>query len=94
MDLITSGVLPYAFLGLIVGLIASFIMKEGGYGILSDIILGIIGAVIGGLLIGSVVGVGDPFTGISWISLLIALFGAIVTVTLFRVATRRWTVSQ
>ncbi len=94
MDLITSGVLPYAFLGLVVGLAAGFIRKEGGYGILSNMILGIIGAVIGGLLIGSVAGVGNPFTGISWGSLLIALLGAVVTVALFKFATRRHTASQ
>lgn len=89
MDVISAGVLPFTLLGLVVGTIAGIIMKEGGFGLLGDIILGIIGSVIGGLLIGTLLGVGDPFTRVNWISMLIALIGSVVTVTLVKVATHR-----
>jgi len=41
--------------GLIAGFLAGKVMKGSGYGIIGDIIIGLIGAFIGGLLFGSLV---------------------------------------
>ena len=37
--------------GLIAGWLAGMVMKGGGYGILGDIIVGLIGSVVGGFLV-------------------------------------------
>lgn len=42
MDIIT-----WIFVGLIAGVLASFVSRDGGFGILGDIVLGIVGAVVG-----------------------------------------------
>ena len=38
-------------IGAIIGWLAGYIMKGGGYGLVGNIILGIVGAVVGGLLV-------------------------------------------
>ena len=43
-----TGILIYLFIGAIAGWLAGLIMKGGGFGIAGNIIIGIIGAMIGG----------------------------------------------
>ena len=43
-------------LGLIAGFLAGQVMKGGGYGLVGDIVLGIIGAVVGGFLASTLLG--------------------------------------
>ena len=47
-----SNVLWWLIVGLIAGFLASRVMRGGGYGLISDIVVGIIGAFIGGWLAG------------------------------------------
>lgn len=47
-----TGLIWWAVVGLIAGWAAGKIMKGGGYGTVMDIILGIVGAVVGGWLLG------------------------------------------
>jgi uncharacterized membrane protein YeaQ/YmgE (transglycosylase-associated protein family) len=47
-----SNLIWWIVVGLIAGWAAGKIMKGGGYGAVADIILGIVGAVIGGWLMG------------------------------------------
>ena len=42
------GILTWIIVGLIAGWLAGKVMKGGGYGVLVDIILGILGGVLGG----------------------------------------------
>ncbi|MFA6523139.1 MAG: GlsB/YeaQ/YmgE family stress response membrane protein [Candidatus Peribacteraceae bacterium] len=44
-------ILWFLLIGLVAGWIAGLIMKGGGYGIVGDIVVGIIGALIGGFLL-------------------------------------------
>lgn len=46
------GLIVWALIGLIAGSAAGKIMKGSGYGVVMDIVLGIVGAVVGGLLLG------------------------------------------
>jgi uncharacterized membrane protein YeaQ/YmgE (transglycosylase-associated protein family) len=60
-------------------------MKGGGYGLVGDIVVGLIGALIGGFL-AAALGLGglnsnDPF---SWGSLIIAIVGAIILIAILR----------
>jgi uncharacterized membrane protein YeaQ/YmgE (transglycosylase-associated protein family) len=60
------------------------IMKGGGYGLLVDILLGIVGGFIGGLLLGSFA-MGGGLLG----EFLIRLVGAVILVALVRLIKRR-----
>src|SRR5947209_15183009 len=42
------GIIAWIIVGLIAGWLAGMIMKGGGYGLIGDLILGLIGAVVGG----------------------------------------------
>ena len=66
--------------GLIAGWAAGKIMKGGGYGTVMDIILGIIGAVVGGWVM-SVVGIhSGGFIG----TILVAILGAVILIWITR----------
>jgi uncharacterized membrane protein YeaQ/YmgE (transglycosylase-associated protein family) len=47
-----SGLLWWAIVGLIAGFLAGKVMKGGGFGVIMDIVIGIIGALIGGWVFG------------------------------------------
>jgi uncharacterized membrane protein YeaQ/YmgE (transglycosylase-associated protein family) len=44
----------FILIGLVAGALAGQIVRGGGYGVLGDIIVGIVGALLGGFLFGSV----------------------------------------
>jgi uncharacterized membrane protein YeaQ/YmgE (transglycosylase-associated protein family) len=66
--------------GLIAGWAAGKIMKGGGYGTVMDIILGIVGGVVGGWLLGIVGIQGGGLIG----TILVSIFGAVVLIWLSR----------
>ena len=82
------GFLIWLIVGGIVGWLASLVMKtDGQQGILLNVVVGIVGAFLGGLLISPLVGVGTINDGISIGSIIVSLVGAIVLlaiVNLFR----------
>jgi uncharacterized membrane protein YeaQ/YmgE (transglycosylase-associated protein family) len=47
-----GGLLYWIIVGLIAGFLAGKVMKGGGYGVLIDIVLGMLGAIVGGWLFG------------------------------------------
>jgi uncharacterized membrane protein YeaQ/YmgE (transglycosylase-associated protein family) len=71
--------------GGLVGWVASLVMGGGG-GLLWDIIVGIVGAVIGGFIM-SLLGVGGV-GGFNLYSFLVALFGACVLIFIVRAIRR------
>lgn len=75
------GIVAWIVLGLIAGWLASLIMK-GGYGLLGDIILGIVGALVGGFLSSTLLGI--PVTGLDITSIIIATIGAIIVIAIAR----------
>jgi len=78
------GILSWIIVGLIAGWLAGMVMKGGGYGVLGDIILGIIGALVGGFLAGALFGVADPLSGFDLTTLMVAFLGAVVTIAIVR----------
>lgn len=77
------GILSWIVMGLIVGVLAKFVMpgKDPG-GLIVTIVIGIAGAFVGGY-IGSYLGMGSV-TGFNLESILIATGGAILLLLLFR----------
>lgn len=68
--------LTWIVLGLVAGFIGSKIVNKAGEGLVMDIILGIVGAVVGGWLF-SMFG-SSGVTGLNLYSLLVAVVGAVV----------------
>lgn len=77
------GILSWIVLGLIVGVLAKWILpgKDPG-GIIITILLGIAGAFVGGF-IGSVLGFGS-ITGFNVVSLVLAVAGALIILFIYR----------
>ncbi len=75
-------ILTWIILGLIVGFVASRLMGAGGYGIIGDIVVGILGAVLGGWLATPLLGI--DVTGINLTSIAIGIVGAVILIALFR----------
>ncbi len=74
-------------LGLIAGFIASKLVNKSGEGMLLDIILGIVGAVVGGWLFNAF---GMPgVTGFNVYSVVVAVIGAVVFLVVYHALTRR-----
>ncbi len=76
--------LAWIVVGLIAGWLAGVIVKGGGYGIVGDIILGIVGAIVGGFLASFLLGIPSPLTGINISTIIVAIIGAIIVVAIFR----------
>jgi uncharacterized membrane protein YeaQ/YmgE (transglycosylase-associated protein family) len=83
------GIVAWIVLGAIAGWITNLIMG-GGEGVLLTIILGIVGAVVGGYLAGTVLHVADV-TGVNLESIVVAVLGAIVVVVIYRAVSGRRT---
>jgi uncharacterized membrane protein YeaQ/YmgE (transglycosylase-associated protein family) len=73
--------LAWIVLGLLAGFIASKIVNKSGEGVLLDIALGIVGAVIGGFLFQTFGMAG--VTGVNIYSILVAVVGAIVFLVVY-----------
>jgi uncharacterized membrane protein YeaQ/YmgE (transglycosylase-associated protein family) len=82
------GILSWILLGLIVGVLAKWIMpgRDPG-GLIVTILIGIVGAFLGGF-IGTRIGIGDV-AGFDIKSLAIAVGGAILLLFLYRVIKKR-----
>ena len=76
------GIIAWIVLGAIAGFIANLIMG-GGESLIMMIVLGIVGAVVGGFIAGSLLGIAD-ITGFNLSSLVVAVFGAIVVIFVAR----------
>ncbi|HKV15469.1 MAG TPA: GlsB/YeaQ/YmgE family stress response membrane protein [Reyranella sp.] len=79
-------ILAWIILGLIAGFIASRIVNRRGSGLVLDLVIGIVGAVIGGWIVTALGGAG--ITGFNLWSLLVAILGAIVLLVLVHVVRR------
>ncbi len=79
--------LAWIVLGLIAGFIGSKIVNKSGEGVFLDIILGIVGAVVGGWLF-SMFGA-HGVTGLNLYSILVAIVGAILVLIVYHAVVRR-----
>src|SRR5215813_10412623 len=77
----SMGFLAWIVVGLIAGWLAGQVMKGGGYGILIDIILGILGGFLGGWIFGKLgIWSGGGMIG----SIIVAFVGAVILVWIAR----------
>lgn len=74
-------ILAWIVLGLIAGFIASQVVNKSGEGLILDIVLGIVGAFVGGYLF-TLFGAA-PVTGLNLYSMLVAVVGSVVVLVLY-----------
>ena len=79
-------IVAWIVLGLVAGFIASKIVNRQGEGLILDIILGIVGAVVGGWLFTQFGAAG--VTGFNLYSVLVAIVGAIVVLVIYHAIRR------
>jgi len=80
-------ILAWIILGLVAGWLAGQFMRGGGYGMIGDIILGIVGALVGGFLSSALLGI--DVTGFNLSSVIISVIGAIIVIAIARLITGR-----
>jgi len=82
------GLIATIVVGIAAGWITGKLMRGSGYGVLWDLLLGIVGALVGGWLGSLLFGV-DMTTGINLTTLVVAVIGSIIVVLIYRLITRR-----
>ncbi|HEY0747982.1 MAG TPA: GlsB/YeaQ/YmgE family stress response membrane protein [Steroidobacteraceae bacterium] len=79
--------IAWIVLGLISGFIASKLVNKTGEGVILDIVLGVVGAVVGGWLF-TTFGM-SGVTGLNIYSMLVAVVGAVVVLVIFHAIRRK-----
>jgi uncharacterized membrane protein YeaQ/YmgE (transglycosylase-associated protein family) len=83
------GILAWIVVGLVAGWLASQVMRGGSYGLIGDIIVGAVGAVIGGFLAARFLNMPDAVNGINVTSILVAFVGALILIGILRLVSGR-----
>ena len=81
-------ILSWIVVGLIAGFLAGVAVKGGGFGLIGDIIVGVIGGLLGGWISVNLLHFGN-MTGINLESILIAFVGAVILLLVLRLIRRR-----
>lgn len=84
--MVSHGIIFWIIVGLIAGWLTGKIMSGNGYGPLMDIIVGIVGAVVGGFLMSHLFGAAG--SGGLIYSIVVATIGAVILTFLLRLVTR------
>lgn len=81
------GIIAWLVVGLLAGWIASMIVNRAGEGPLMDIVLGVVGAFVGGFVF-NLLGYGGV-SGINLYSIFVAVIGAVVVLVIYHALFRR-----
>ena len=79
-------ILGWIILGLIAGFIGSKIVNKRGEGLVMDIVLGIIGALVGGYLFSAIGEIG--ITGFNLWSMFVAIVGSVIVLLIYHAIRR------
>jgi uncharacterized membrane protein YeaQ/YmgE (transglycosylase-associated protein family) len=80
------GIIAWIIIGIIAGWLTGKLMKGSGFGVFMDMVVGLIGAVVGGF-IATHVGIAPPGQQGLIVSILIAVVGAVILTWLVRLVT-------
>jgi len=76
------GIISWIILGLIAGFIASKILNRTGSGLILDLVLGMLGAAVGGLIFSGLFGM-RGVTGLNIWSIIVSVIGAIIVLWVY-----------
>ena len=80
-------IIAWVILGLIAGFIGSKIVNKSGDGLILDLVLGIVGAVVGGFIFNEFGAAG--VTGLNIYSLVVAVVGAVIVLVIYHAVVGR-----
>lgn len=78
------GILSWIVMGLLVGFVASALLKRRGMRMLTLMLASLVGAVLGGMDVAFLYKVPGAVYSLNWIGLLVSLIGALLTVSIMR----------
>jgi len=78
------GILAWIIVGLIAGWLAGELMRGSGFGLLGNITVGIVGALLGGFLATALLNISDPLSGIDPTTVIVAFLGSVALLALLR----------
>ena len=81
------GIISWIILGLIAGCIASKFVNKSGSGMMMDIAIGVVGAIVGGFIV-SFFGM-SGVTGVNIWSIIVAVIGAVVVLWIYHAVVAR-----
>ena len=82
------GLLTWIVVGAIAGWLAGKVMKGSGFGLIGDIVVGVVGALVGGWLAGALFKVPNAINGFNLTTILVAFLGAVVVLFVIRLIKR------
>jgi len=81
------GILSWIVVGLIAGWLATQFFRAR-FGLLGDIILGVVGALVGGYLASTLFKISNPVSGFNLTTILVAFAGSVVLLLVIRIFSR------
>ena len=81
-------IIAWLLVGLVAGWIANMIMSSGAGGLVADILIGIVGAIVGGFVASLLFG-GDYISGFNFQTILVSIVGALIVIAGYRLVTRQ-----
>jgi len=85
-EVIILGLLTWILVGVISGWMAGLVMKGRGFGCFGNIVIGVIGALVGGWLAGALFSIQNPITGFNPGTIVTAFLGAVIVLYIARLA--------
>ncbi len=82
------GILSWLVVGAIAGWAAGKLMSGKGFGLIGDIVVGIVGALVGGWLAGTLFHDPNAISGFNLTTIIVAILGAVVVLFVVRLIRR------
>ncbi len=80
------GIISWLLVGIVAGWLAGLIMKGRGFGLVGNIVIGVVGALVGGWLAGALFNIHQPITGFNLSTIVVAFLGAVIVLYIARLA--------
>jgi uncharacterized membrane protein YeaQ/YmgE (transglycosylase-associated protein family) len=78
------GILTWVVVGIVAGWLAGVVMKGKGFGLIGNMIIGIVGALVGGWLAGALFNISNAVSGFNLGTIVVAFLGAVVVLYIAR----------
>ncbi len=80
------GIISWLLVGMVAGWVAGLVMKGKGFGLIGNMVIGVVGALVGGWLAGSLFSIHQPITGFNLSTIIVAFLGAVIVLYVARLA--------
>jgi uncharacterized membrane protein YeaQ/YmgE (transglycosylase-associated protein family) len=78
------GILTWIIVGIIAGWLAGKVTRGGGFGLIGDLIIGVVGALIGGFIATSLLKIPGAVSGFNLETLAVAFLGSVLVILILR----------